>query len=82
MAIDWGKSGMDVNGLGPGYFETELTEALVRDGKFTAWLTSRTRSGRWGNVAELGGAIVFLASDGASFVNGHIFMSMRMTPTL
>lgn len=83
MAIDWGKYGINVNGLGPGYFKTELTKALVQDEKFSAWLTSRTPSGRWGEVAELGGAVVFLASDGASFVNGHIlYVDGGVTATL
>jgi gluconate 5-dehydrogenase len=83
MAIDWGKYGINVNGLGPGYFKTELTEALVRDEKFSAWLTSRTPSGRWGDVAELGGAVIFLASDEASFVNGHIlYVDGGVTATL
>jgi len=45
MAIDWGKYGINVNGLGPGYFKTELTQALVRDQQFSAWLTARTPSG-------------------------------------
>jgi len=83
MAIDWGKYGINVNGLGPGYFKTELTESLVRDEKFSAWLTSRTPSGRWGDVAELGGAVIFLASDEASFVNGHIlYVDGGVTATL
>jgi len=72
MAIDLGKYGIQVNGLGPGYFKTELTQALVADEAFTAWLSNRTPSGRWGEVAELGGAMIFLASDASSFVNGHI----------
>ncbi|GBQ67162.1 gluconate 5-dehydrogenase [Ameyamaea chiangmaiensis NBRC 103196] len=72
MATDWGKHNIQVNGLAPGYFKTELTDALVRDEAFSAWLANRTPAGRWGNVAELGGAAVFLASDAASFVNGHI----------
>ena len=72
MAIDLGKYGIQVNGLGPGYFKTELTQALVADEAFTAWLANRTPSGRWGEVAELGGAVIFLASDASSFVNGHI----------
>ncbi|MGL4240862.1 MAG: SDR family NAD(P)-dependent oxidoreductase, partial [Beijerinckiaceae bacterium] len=42
MAIDWGKHGIRVNGLGPGYFRTELNKALVADEKFSGWLTSRT----------------------------------------
>ena len=72
MAIDLGKHGIQVNGLGPGYFKTELTDALVKDETFTAWLAGRTPAGRWGEVGELGGAAVFLASEASSFVNGHI----------
>jgi gluconate 5-dehydrogenase len=72
MAIDLGRYGIQVNGLGPGYFKTELTQALVADEAFTAWLSGRTPAGRWGEVAELGGAAIFLASDASSFVNGHI----------
>ena len=72
MAIDLGGHGIQVNGLGPGYFKTELTQALVADADFTAWLGKRTPAGRWGEVQELGGAAVFLASAASSFVNGHI----------
>ena len=72
MAIDLGKHGIQVNGLGPGYFKTELTQTLVADEAFTAWLSNRTPAGRWGDVHELGGAAVFLASNASSFVNGHI----------
>ena len=72
MAIDWGQYNIQVNGLGPGYFKTELTEALVNDAEFTRWLVGRTPSRRWGNVQDLVGAAVFLASDASNFVNGHI----------
>jgi gluconate 5-dehydrogenase len=72
MAIDWGKHGIRVNGLGPGYFRTALNKALVEDEKFSAWLTGRTPLGRWGEVDELVGAAIFLASDASSFVSGHI----------
>jgi gluconate 5-dehydrogenase len=72
MAIDWGKHGLQVNGLGPGYFRTELNQALVDDPAFSGWLATRTPTGRWGEVEELGGAAVFLASDASSFINGHI----------
>jgi gluconate 5-dehydrogenase len=72
MAIDLGKYGIQVNGLGPGYFKTELTQTLVADAAFTGWLNGRTPAGRWGEVQELGGAAIFLASEASSFVNGHI----------
>ncbi len=72
MCVDWAPFGIQVNGLGPGYFKTELTEALVNDAEFTAWLQKRTPAGRWGDVEELIGAAIFLASDASSFVNGHI----------
>ena len=72
MAIDLGRYGIQVNGLGPGYFKTELTQALVDDAAFTDWLSKRTPAGRWGEVHELAGAAVFLASEASSFVNGHI----------
>jgi gluconate 5-dehydrogenase len=83
MAIDWGQHGIQVNGLGPGYFKTELTEALVNDETFTAWLIGRTPSRRWGNVEDLVGAAVFLASDASRFVNGHIlYVDGGVTATL
>ena len=72
MAIDLGPLGITVNGIGPGYFKTELNQALVDDEKFSSWLIGRTPSRRWGDVEDLAGAAVFLASDAARFVNGHI----------
>lgn len=60
------------NGLGPGYFMTELTDALVKNEKFSRWLIGSTPSRRWGDVEDLVGAAVFLASDASNFVNGHI----------
>jgi gluconate 5-dehydrogenase len=83
MAIDWGKYGIQVNGLGPGYFKTELTQALVADQVFTDWLVGRTPSRRWGDVQDLVGAAVFLASDASNFVNGHIlYVDGGVTATL
>ena len=83
MAIDWGRHGIQVNGLGPGYFKTELTDALVNNAEFTAWLVGRTPSRRWGDVEDLVGAAVFLASDASNFVNGHIlYVDGGVTATL
>jgi gluconate 5-dehydrogenase len=70
MATDWGKYGLQINGLAPGYFETPLNQALVDDPDFTAWLENRTPAGRWGKVEELVGAAIFLSSQASSFVNG------------
>lgn len=72
MAVDLGPHGINVNGIGPGYFKTDLTAALVADPAFNQWLINRTPNRRWGEVDDLGGAAVFLASDAAGFVNGHI----------
>lgn len=72
MATDWAKYGLQCNAIAPGYFDTPLNAALVDDAEFSAWLKKRTPAGRWGNVDELAGACIFLASDASSFVNGHI----------
>ena len=72
MCIDWGRYNIQVNGIGPGYFNTPLNKALVEDPKFTEWLQGRTPAGRWGEVDELVGAAVFLSSSASSFVNGHV----------
>ena len=83
MAIDWGKHGIQVNGLGPGYFKTELTQALVNDPAFSAWLINRTPSGRWGDVTDLVGAAIFLSSAASQFVNGHVlYVDGGVTATL
>lgn len=72
MCVDWARHGIQVNGLGPGYFDTELTRPLVENAEFTAWLKNRTPAQRWGDVKELGGAAIFLASAASDFVNGHV----------
>ena len=72
MAADWAKHGIQVNAIGPGYFKTPLNQALVDNPEFSSWLEKRTPAGRWGNVEELQGAAIFLASDASSFINGHI----------
>ena len=72
MCADLGPSGIQVNGLAPGYFETELTAALVADEKFSTWVRERTPAGRWGKVSELLGALIFLCSPASDFVNGQL----------
>jgi len=72
MAVDLGPHGINVNGIGPGYFRTELTAPLAADEKFNAWLVARTPLGRWGELEDLAGAAVFLASDASRYVHGHL----------
>ncbi len=72
MCAEWAQHGIQVNGIGPGYFKTELNRALFTDAAFDKWVCGRTPAGRWGEVAELKGAAIFLASDAASFVNGQV----------
>jgi gluconate 5-dehydrogenase len=72
MCADWAKHGLQINGIGPGYFKTPLNQALVDNPEFSGWLEKRTPAGRWGNVEELIGAAVFLAGPASSFVNGHM----------
>ncbi len=72
MCADLGPAGIQVNGLGPGYFETELTSALVADDEFTRWVANRTPAGRWGKVDDLIGAAIFLSSAASDFVSGQI----------
>ena len=72
MCTDWARHGLQVNGIGPGYFATPLNQALIDNPDFDAWLRNRTPAGRWGRVEELQGAAIFLASSASDFVNGQI----------
>lgn len=72
LAVDWAKHGIRVNGIGPGYIQTELTRPLHQDAEFSAWVKKRCPLGRWGTPDDLAGAAVFLASDAAAFITGQI----------
>ena len=72
MCTDWARHNIQVNAIGPGYFETPLNQALMDDAKFNAWLEARTPAGRWGRLEELRGACIFFASSASDFVNGQI----------
>jgi gluconate 5-dehydrogenase len=72
MATEWGKYNIQVNGIGPGYFISEMTQKLVDDPNFNAWLCSRTPANRWGDPSELIGAAIFLASKASDYVSGLI----------
>ena len=71
MCADWARHGLQINAIGPGYFDTPLNKALVDDPAFDDWLRKRTPAGRWGRLEDLHGAAVFLASAASDFVNGQ-----------
>lgn len=80
MAADLARHNIQVNAISPGYFATEMNTALTSDAEFTAWVEARTPAGRWGEVPELSGALLFLASGASSFVSGqNIFVDGGMT---
>lgn len=71
MALEWAQNGVQVNSIGPTYFETELTRPLFEDEERHDFITGRTPMGRWGQPHELAGAVIFLASDASNFVTGQ-----------
>lgn len=72
LAAELGPQGVNVNCIAPGFFKTEMNEALLRDPEFLAWVEGRTPLKRWAEPAEIGGAAVFLAAPAGSYVNGHL----------
>ena len=74
LAIELAQHEITVNAIAPGYFATELNTPLVQNAEFNNWICKRTPAGRWGKPEEIGSAAAFLASDEASFVNGHVLL--------
>ncbi|WP_294238330.1 2-dehydro-3-deoxy-D-gluconate 5-dehydrogenase KduD [uncultured Sphingomonas sp.] len=72
LANEWAKHGVTVNAIAPGYIATNNTAALQADPVRNTAILDRIPAARWGNPADLGGAAVFLASDAAAYVQGHI----------
>jgi NAD(P)-dependent dehydrogenase (short-subunit alcohol dehydrogenase family) len=74
LAIEWAPHNVQVNAIGPTYFETELTRPLFEDEERHEFITERTPMGRWGQPHELAGAVIFLASAASDYVTGHTLM--------
>jgi gluconate 5-dehydrogenase len=72
MCADWAGYGLQINAIGPGYYATELNKALYENPVFDEWLRKRTPAGRWGQIQDLHGAAIFLASEASNFINGQI----------
>lgn len=74
LSLEWAGRGIRVNGLGPGYIRTKLTEAVFTDADRKARMLQRIPMNRFGEPEELAGAAVFLASDASSYITGQLLM--------
>ena len=72
LAVEVAPFNVQVNGIAPGFFKTEMNTALIDNAEFSAWVGKRTPAGRWGEPPEIAGAAVFLASGAADYVTGHL----------
>jgi gluconate 5-dehydrogenase len=72
LAVELAPSNIQVNGISPGFFKTEMNAPLIKDAEFSAWVARRTPAGRWGDPPEIAGAAVFLVSSAADYVTGHV----------
>ena len=72
LAVEFGPHGITANAIAPGYFATETNAAMVDDPEVEDFVKRRIPLRRWGEPKEIAGAAVFLASDAASYVNGHV----------
>jgi gluconate 5-dehydrogenase len=72
LAVELAPCNVQVNGIAPGFFRTEMNAPLIADAQFSAWVERRTPAGRWGDPPEIAGAAVFLASSAADYVTGAI----------
>ncbi len=72
MSKEWSRQGINVNAIAPGYFRTEMTKRLYDDPAMHQWILDRTPMGRWGELEDLKGVGVFLASDASDFITGQL----------
>lgn len=72
LAVDWARYQINVNAIGPGFIQTDLTRPLWENEEFNKWLEWKTPWARWGSPEDIGNAAVFLASPASEFVTGHI----------
>jgi gluconate 5-dehydrogenase len=72
LAVELAPHNVQVNGIAPGFFRTDMNAPLIANAEFSAWVAKRTPAGRWGEPPEIAGAAVFLASDAANYVTGHV----------
>jgi gluconate 5-dehydrogenase len=71
LAAELGPHGINVNGIAPGFFRTDMNAEVLADPQLAGFMEGRTALGRWGDPQELGGTAVFLASDASSYLTGQ-----------
>jgi 2-deoxy-D-gluconate 3-dehydrogenase len=74
LANEWARFGVQVNAIAPGYFRTDNTQALQDDPVRAEQISTRIPAARWGEPADLAGAVVFLASQASDYINGHVLV--------
>ena len=72
LAVDWAKHAINVNAIGPGFIQTDLTQPLWQEESFNKWVKWKTPWARWGKPEDIGNAAVYLAAPASDFVTGHI----------
>jgi 2-deoxy-D-gluconate 3-dehydrogenase len=74
LANEWASHGINVNAIAPGYMQTDNTTALREDPQRNRQITERIPAARWGTPEDVGGAVVFLASNASDYVHGHVLV--------
>lgn len=74
LSSEWAARGIRVNGIGPGYIRSRLTEAAFRDPQRAAQIADRIPMGRLGTAEDMAGTVVFLASDASAYITGQLIM--------
>jgi len=72
MALEWAKSGVRVNAIAPTYFETDMMKQIRDDPERLKFINERTPMGRWGQLHELEGIVIFMAAPASDFITGQI----------
>ena len=70
MAMEWGKMGIRINTIAPTFIKTDLTKKSLEDSEKLAWIKDKIKLGRVGEVEDIPGSVVFLASDASSLITG------------